>query len=548
LANVTVSARNWDSGAGTSPNGSHTFTLTKQVFTGSSDCTTGAGLTTTVAGVGNATPHTFAIGASDSVKLTATALSNQNGPFDTWVSSDGGTFNVPFGTRTACVQGSAAPHTYVVNWKPGAVILDGPACAGPKTLFNLGETVCVKVYANPAIPGFPLQVAFKDPNSPPATRNTPASFAVTSDGQQFNTFVLPATNTAGAAGTPGDNRGKWFALIVNAALTASFGQGNFFVRNATPGQERADLQVQKLAFGSQVRVGGTMQYEVKIANLGPDPALTVQLADSTTPATMTFFSLTQLSGPPFVCLTPAVDATGAITCTIASLPATLDSFNDTANVATFRIVLKAAAGATGQINNVATASATTGDLAAGNNSATAPVTIGTVCSFAAGCPADITATADTTCNGNPGKMVTFSTPTTVAGASCGTITSSPGPSPVCFPVGSTPVTFTDGNTAVCQFIVTINPPGGPTAAKVSVSGRILTSAGGQGIARARVTMAGPNGTRQTAITNAFGYYLFDNVESGESYVVSVDAKRYQFTPQFLKVMDTLSEVDFYPQP
>ncbi|HEV7698608.1 MAG TPA: hypothetical protein VGO43_00115 [Pyrinomonadaceae bacterium] len=30
LANVTVSARNWDSGAGTSPNGSHTFTLTKQ--------------------------------------------------------------------------------------------------------------------------------------------------------------------------------------------------------------------------------------------------------------------------------------------------------------------------------------------------------------------------------------------------------------------------------------------------------------------------------------------------------------------------------------
>lgn len=83
----------------------------------------------------------------------------------------------------------------------------------------------------------------------------------------------------------------------------------------------------------------------------------------------------------------------------------------------------------------------------------------------------------------------------------------------------------------------------PSAANVSVSGRILTS-NGHGVSRARVTMTDPDGVTRTAVTGSFGYYRFDEVEVGRTYVVSIGSKRYTFTPRVINVTDELIDLDF----
>jgi hypothetical protein len=85
------------------------------------------------------------------------------------------------------------------------------------------------------------------------------------------------------------------------------------------------------------------------------------------------------------------------------------------------------------------------------------------------------------------------------------------------------------------------PP--PTAASAAVSGRILTP-DGRAVASAVVTITDSSGAARRAITGPFGYYRFDDVRVGESYVISVTARRYQFTPRTVSVLDELTDVDF----
>jgi hypothetical protein len=77
------------------------------------------------------------------------------------------------------------------------------------------------------------------------------------------------------------------------------------------------------------------------------------------------------------------------------------------------------------------------------------------------------------------------------------------------------------------FDVGFAPPG-PSAAQVTVGGRV-TTAFGAGIANALVTLADTTGARRTAVTNGFGYYQFDGVTAGQTVVVTVLSKRYQFS-------------------
>lgn len=93
------------------------------------------------------------------------------------------------------------------------------------------------------------------------------------------------------------------------------------------------------------------------------------------------------------------------------------------------------------------------------------------------------------------------------------------------------------------------PTFAPTAANVSVSGRIL-SANGAGIAKARISLVGANGETRTVISNSFGYYEFTGVEVGQIYVVSAQHKIYRFDPptQVVTVMDELTDVDFTASP
>ncbi len=90
---------------------------------------------------------------------------------------------------------------------------------------------------------------------------------------------------------------------------------------------------------------------------------------------------------------------------------------------------------------------------------------------------------------------------------------------------------------------------GVTAASVSVGGRVLT-AEGRGIGRTTVVMTDGNGNIRKTITNAFGYYRFDQVTAGQNVVVSVSSKRYQFgnEAQTLFAAEDFSDLNFTALP
>jgi len=82
----------------------------------------------------------------------------------------------------------------------------------------------------------------------------------------------------------------------------------------------------------------------------------------------------------------------------------------------------------------------------------------------------------------------------------------------------------------------------PTAAGVSVSGRVLTPEG-RGLSGAIVVLTDVNGSARSIRSSTFGYFTFDNVHSGEAYVVTVSSRLYRFTPQLLTVNDNLTGIN-----
>ena len=88
---------------------------------------------------------------------------------------------------------------------------------------------------------------------------------------------------------------------------------------------------------------------------------------------------------------------------------------------------------------------------------------------------------------------------------------------------------------------------GPTAATVSVSGRVLDAAGTP-LRNVLIMMADSTGTVYTARSNALGYFAFDDVRSGDTYVVNITARTHQFVPQVLSIKDALSGLEFRALP
>jgi hypothetical protein len=122
------------------------------------------------------------------------------------------------------------------------------------------------------------------------------------------------------------------------------------------------------------------------------------------------------------------------------------------------------------------------------------------------------------------------------------------------PAGQTPLTFGDMPVAreVSDVGATAVPSvfenGGinilaPTAAGVTINGRVLTP-GGLGVSKALITLVGSDGVPRNALTNPFGYFRFDDVLVGGTYVLSVSHKRHQFAPRSLTVYDEISEFNF----
>lgn len=85
----------------------------------------------------------------------------------------------------------------------------------------------------------------------------------------------------------------------------------------------------------------------------------------------------------------------------------------------------------------------------------------------------------------------------------------------------------------------------PTAASVSVSGRVLTT-NGRGIRNVMIIMTDSSGAIRTATTTSFGYYTFADVPAGETYILTARAKRFSFAQptQVVSVSEETTEINF----
>ncbi len=199
-----------------------TFTLTKQVFTGSTDCSTGGGAETTVTGVDTTTGSSLTLGPTDSVLFTAAPLSEQSnetlptpsidlsGRFISWYVPNGQpttgitsplTDN-PDG-RKICVAGYQGPGTREVGaaYAPTIQLYDS-TCTTQRTglnpVFTPGETMCIKVLGGLTDNANPLKMltaggSVNECTFMPGPGQTLNDFAITTDPQSFS-FTLPASN------------------------------------------------------------------------------------------------------------------------------------------------------------------------------------------------------------------------------------------------------------------------------------------------------------------------------------------------------------------
>lgn len=312
----------------------------------------------------------------------------------------------------------------------------------PKTNFVVGETVCARAVG--VDPAFNRRFAWVDANG--VTREfTP----ITTD-PATDDYALLLTETS---------LGTWKANVVSSRGTTVVGTP-FTVAGITPS---VDLSIAKALSSGELKSGEDATFTIAVYNRGPSDAENVVITDET-PANATFVSAGQTVGSGFSCT-----GTTTVTCTGAILKA--------GDTAVFEFVYTA--GAAGQtITNTATVESDTPEVVAGedtdgdtiddasedNSSTAGPYTIGQGnggggdCELT--CPSDITATANTTENGQFGANVNYA-PAQSTGT-CGTITYSHA-SGSFFPVGDTAVTATsETGGGSCTFTIRVEEAGNTT--------------------------------------------------------------------------------------
>jgi hypothetical protein len=89
-----------------------------------------------------------------------------------------------------------------------------------------------------------------------------------------------------------------------------------------------------------------------------------------------------------------------------------------------------------------------------------------------------------------------------------------------------------------------------TAAQASISGRV-TTAEGAGIRNANVVITGNSLPEARVVTTgSFGYFSFDGLTVGETYVVTVNSQRYTFSvpSRVITLVDNVVDADFTANP
>jgi phage gp45-like len=78
----------------------------------------------------------------------------------------------------------------------------------------------------------------------------------------------------------------------------------------------------------------------------------------------------------------------------------------------------------------------------------------------------------------------------------------------------------------------------------------VLSASGKGIRNVRITLTDSSGSTRTALSTTFGYYRFDNVAAGETYIITAKGKRYEFSQpvQVINVNEDTVDINFTANP
>lgn len=87
----------------------------------------------------------------------------------------------------------------------------------------------------------------------------------------------------------------------------------------------------------------------------------------------------------------------------------------------------------------------------------------------------------------------------------------------------------------------------PTAAQVSLSGRVFSGRGSGIIRRVRIVLLDTTtGIERSVQTNPFGYYRFDELEIGRFYTVRAESSNFTFAPDnyFLALNEDREDVNF----
>jgi Putative Ig domain/Carboxypeptidase regulatory-like domain len=96
-----------------------------------------------------------------------------------------------------------------------------------------------------------------------------------------------------------------------------------------------------------------------------------------------------------------------------------------------------------------------------------------------------------------------------------------------------------GNRKIESFHLPIK---GPTAADSSIRGRVITPSG-RGLSNAFVNLINTTtGETRLAKTTTFGYFNFQQLETGDFYVISVKSKRYYFESRSFTLNDNIEDL------
>ena len=279
-------------------------------------------------------------------------------------------------------------------------------------------------------------------------------------------------------------------VTVGAANDANAGNNSATATDLVATATQSDLSLSTATVPSgQVFAGNNLAYTQTITNSGPAAAITVTFTEAT-PANTTFQAVIAPAG--WTCVTPAVGATGTVTCTNPSLAG-----GSAANISVTVNVNAATANGT-TITANSTVSSTTSDPAAANNSTTINTLVSAVVDLVAansGAPSPvlagnpITYTQSVTNRGPSNAAAVSFTQVVPANTTFQSAVTPGGWACVLPPVGGTGnitctiATLPPATTANFQFVVKVNA-GTPAGTIISDTATVTTTS--------RDTVAGDN--------------------------------------------------------